>query len=284
MEDKYFISTIHTWRQCDLMKFIQRVERLHVEDKNFHILESLNLTIVRFLRLTRDKLQGWVSSRRIEEIQCDILENSRSELEDLLKSYVDKLMQAPSLAEYYEDVMNRLDMDIVFGVDVIEHYNSPEMFIPFLKTELEKKINPKLYSISSYESRSDDVETRSGHKDQKLLIFQIKNSAAGFCLRNHVCKYIANCSNSKMSESTISKHLSNELDEMKAARYPINHDERNFIKDCQEKSLGITHLSAGHMKITANSALEILRRHGINRVLCEVFMEPDDTYSERENA
>ncbi|CAJ0917865.1 15145_t:CDS:2 [Entrophospora sp. SA101] len=87
-----------------------------------------------------------------------------------------------------------------------------------------------------------------------------------------------------MSESTISKHLSNELDEMKAARYPINHDERNFIKDCQEKSLGITHLSAGHMKITANSALEILRRHGINRVLCEVFMEPDDTYSERENA
>ncbi|CAJ0841036.1 393_t:CDS:10 [Entrophospora sp. SA101] len=35
---------------------------------------------------------------------------------------------------------------------------------------------------------------------------------------------------------------------------------------------------------SANSALEILRRHGINRVLCEVFMEPDDTYSERENA
>ncbi|CAJ0845029.1 10701_t:CDS:2, partial [Entrophospora sp. SA101] len=88
MEDKYFISTIHTWRQCDLMKFIQRVERLHVEDKNFHILESLNLTIVRFLRLTRDKLQGWVSSRRIEEIQCDILENSRSELEAIEKATI----------------------------------------------------------------------------------------------------------------------------------------------------------------------------------------------------
>ncbi|CAG8822670.1 3122_t:CDS:1, partial [Dentiscutata erythropus] len=39
--------------------------------------------------------------------------------------------------------------------------------------------------------------------------------------------------------------------------------------------LGTKTLSSGHVKLTANSALEILRRHGIYRVSCEVFMETD---------
>ena len=74
------IETIHAWRQSDVMKFIQRVERLHSEDRNFHIIESLNLTPVRFLKLTDEKLDSWIALKFIHGTQSDILENARDEL------------------------------------------------------------------------------------------------------------------------------------------------------------------------------------------------------------
>jgi hypothetical protein len=74
------IETIHAWRQSDVMRFIQRVERLHSEDRNFHILERLNLTPVRFLKLTDEKLDSWIALKFIHGTQSDILENARDEL------------------------------------------------------------------------------------------------------------------------------------------------------------------------------------------------------------
>ncbi|CAG8817891.1 3_t:CDS:1, partial [Dentiscutata erythropus] len=74
------IETVYAWRQSDLMKFIQRVERLHPEDRNFHIIESLNLTPVRLLKLTEDRIDALVTERHIQTTQGDIIESARDEL------------------------------------------------------------------------------------------------------------------------------------------------------------------------------------------------------------
>ncbi|CAG8694039.1 2322_t:CDS:2, partial [Scutellospora calospora] len=76
------------------------------------------------------------------------------------------------------------------------------------------------------------------------------------------------------------QHIAADMEELQITKFPVEPEEREFIKYCQEQCLGIKTLSSGHVKLTANNALEILRRHGIYRVTCEVFMETDSSMIE----
>ncbi|CAG8753218.1 15391_t:CDS:2 [Gigaspora rosea] len=81
------IETVYAWRQGDLMAFIQRVERLHPEDRNFHIIEGLNLTPVRLLKLTDERIEALVTERHIQTTQGDIIESARDELARAIMRY-----------------------------------------------------------------------------------------------------------------------------------------------------------------------------------------------------
>ncbi|CAG8693131.1 13296_t:CDS:2, partial [Cetraspora pellucida] len=213
------IETVYTWRQSDLMKFIQRVERLHPEDRNFHIIEGLNLTPVRLLKLTDERIDTLVTERVIQTTQGDIIESARDELT------IDNLvMQQPALSLFHVQIMERLHIDIAFGVDIIEH-NSFNNLVPFLKAELKKQFLPKVPRAASIAAAAaiakqdggsnpdNSSHERSNRKDaaikeelcevNKLIIFQQRQSGAGYCLRNHICKYIMRAKGN-LSESTLS--------------------------------------------------------------------------------
>ncbi|CAG8533494.1 6075_t:CDS:2, partial [Racocetra persica] len=210
------------------------------------------------------------------------------------------VMQQPALTLYHVQVMERLHVDIAFGVDIIEN-NSFNNLVPFLKAELKKSFMPKVpraasiaaaAAIAKHDGGSNPDNSsheRSNRKDasikeeicevNKLIIFQQRQSGAGYCLRHHICKYIMRAKGN-LSESTLSKHIASDMEELQITKFPVEPEEREFIKYCQEQCLGIKTLSSGHVKLTANSALEILRRHGIYRVSCEVFMETDGSMIE----
>ncbi|CAI2172238.1 14777_t:CDS:2 [Funneliformis geosporum] len=286
------IETIHSWRQSDVMKFIQRVERLHSVDKNFNIIEKLNLTPVRLLKLTDEKLDSWVVLKFIHGTQSDILENVRDKLAKALITHVETLMQQPQATWFYGPVMERLNLDIAFGIDITEQYSLNNL-LPYLKIELKKPFTPKIPRVpsnisvqvkrepSTDVSRENSPETppkeppneERNKEFNRLIVFQSKDTGVGFCLRHHICKYIAFVKGPKFSEGSISKHVSADMEEMQFAKFPVEQEEREFIKHCQVETFGIRHLNSGHVKISANNALELLRKHGINRVSCEVFME-----------
>ncbi|RIA88030.1 hypothetical protein C1645_260742 [Glomus cerebriforme] len=288
------IETIHVWRQSDVMKFIQRVERLHSEDRNFYIIERLNLTPVRLLKLTDEKLDSWIALNFIHGTQSDILENARDELTKSLTTYVQTLMQQPQASWLHGPVMDRLNLDIAFGIDIAEQYSLNNL-LPYLKSELKRPFALKVPRVSSNiavqakhepsnlsrenlpETPPKDPPNEERSKEfNKLIVFQNKDTGVGFCLRHHICKYIAHIKGPKFSEGSISKHVSADMVEMQFAKYPIEPEEREFIKYCQIETFGRRQLNSGHVKISANNALELLRKHGINRISCEVFMEPLD--------
>ncbi|CAG8504016.1 11842_t:CDS:2, partial [Racocetra fulgida] len=192
--------------------------RLHPEDRNFHIIEGLNLTPVRLLKLTDERIDTLVTERVIQTTQGDIIESARDEL---------AMMQQPALTLFHVQVMERLHVDIAFGVDIIEH-NSFNNLVPFLKAELKKSFMPKApraasiaaaAAIAKHDGGSNPDNSsheRSNRKDapikeeicevNKLIIFQQRQSGAGYCLRNHICKYIMRAKGN-LSESTLSKEL-----------------------------------------------------------------------------
>ncbi|CAG8804192.1 20624_t:CDS:2 [Gigaspora margarita] len=246
------IETVYAWRQGDLMAFIQRVERLHPEDRNFHIIEGLNLTPVRLLKLTDERIEALVTERHIQTTQGDIIESARDEL-----AIDNLLMHQPTLNLFHVQVMERLHDDIAFGVDLIEN-NGYGNLISFLKAELKKQVmlkTPRAASIAAAAAiaRQDggsNPENASHERSQrrdpaikeelcevnKLIIFQQRQSGAGYCLRNHICKYIMRAKGN-LSESTLSKHIASDMEELQIAKFPVEPEEREFIKYCQEQTM-----------------------------------------------
>jgi len=66
------------------------------------------------------------------------------------------------------------------------------------------KPSPDLSREDSPETSPKEPPNEERNKEfNRLIVFQSKDTGVGFCLRHHICKYIAYVKGSKFSEGSI---------------------------------------------------------------------------------
>ncbi|KAG9286939.1 hypothetical protein G9A89_001177 [Geosiphon pyriformis] len=156
------VLSLHTWSEADVMKYIQRVERLYANGDNYRVIDNLKLSPMQLLKVTPADCEKLLHSRTTNVFQNGTLMRASASLKLEINRQVASLLPWSTDSPYFSTVMQMLKDDIGFAFDIFEH-NMQGDLANYLRVEVG--------------DRSEEIKEKSNHDSSngKITFIQFAN-------------------------------------------------------------------------------------------------------------